>query len=84
MIKCHLSKLMGKHKHSLTDVHRLTGLSRATLHRLYHETNDAIRYETIKKLCSLYRCQVGDLIEWIPDNKVNDENGQTDSVPGMP
>ncbi|CAB3390936.1 Putative transcriptional regulator, XRE family (fragment) [Kyrpidia spormannii] len=54
------------------------------MHRLYHETNDAIRYETIKKLCSLYRCQVGDLIEWIPDNKVNDENGQTDSLPGMP
>ncbi len=67
MIKCHLSRLMGEYKHSLSDVHRLTGISRATLHRLYHEIAEGVRWETLEKLCKLYQCNVGDLIENISE-----------------
>jgi len=72
MIKCHLSRLMGERKHSIQDVHRATGISRATLTRLYYEHNDAIRYQTIEKLCRFYGVQVGDLLEWIPDGEMNE------------
>jgi putative transcriptional regulator len=51
MIKCNLSRLMGDKKQSIQDVHRATGISRTTLTRLYYETNDAIHYETLNKLC---------------------------------
>lgn len=66
MIRCHLSRLMGIHKHSLEDVHRATGISRTTLSQLYHEKNSQIRYETIERLCTFYQCTVGDLLEWVP------------------
>lgn len=70
MIKCNLSRLMGEQKHSLQDVHRATGISRSTLTRLYYETNDAIHYETLNKLCQFYGCDLGELLEWAPDSEV--------------
>lgn len=70
MIKCNLSRLMGEKKHSIQEVHRATGISRATLTRLYYETNDAIHYGTLNKLCQFYGCDLGDLLEWIPDSEV--------------
>jgi len=67
MIKCNLSRLMGEHKHSIQDVHNATGISRATLTRLYYETNNAIHYETMNRLCMFYGRNLGELMEWVPD-----------------
>lgn len=69
MIKCHLSRLMGEHKLKITDVARLTGLHRNTVTLLYKETAARVDLDAIDRLCRLFRCQVGDLLEYIDDGQ---------------
>lgn len=63
MIRCNLSRLMGEQKMNISDVARSTGLNRSTISLLYHETATRIDLESIDKLCRLFRCQVGELLE---------------------
>jgi putative transcriptional regulator len=65
MIKCNLSKLMGIHKMSIQDVHEKTGLNRATISNLYHEKVNRIDFETMEKLCKLFKVGPGELFEFI-------------------
>ncbi|WP_337922712.1 helix-turn-helix transcriptional regulator [Vibrio cholerae] len=68
MIKCHLARLMGERKLRIADVIRETGLSRNTVTLLYKETAQKVDLETIDKLCVLFNCQVGELLEQSPEN----------------
>ncbi len=63
MITCHLSTLMGKNKMKIADVARETGLNRSTITALYNEDATRIDLETIEKICVLFNCEVGDLLE---------------------
>lgn len=63
MIRCHLARMMGEHKMRIADVARQTGLSRATVTLLYKETAQKMDLEAIEKLCLLFECQVGELLE---------------------
>lgn len=68
MIKCHLARLMGERKLRIADVIRETGLSRNTVTLLYKETAQKVDLEAIDKLCVLFNCQVGELLEKSPEN----------------
>lgn len=68
MIRCHLSTLMGRAKMNIADVNRLTGLNRTTISALYHETSQRIELSAIEKLCQVFKCGVGDLLEFVPSN----------------
>jgi putative transcriptional regulator len=63
MITCHLSTLMGKNKMKIADVARETKLNRSTITALYSEKATRIDLDTIEKLCELFECEVGDLLE---------------------
>lgn len=63
MIRCNLARLMGEHKMRISDVARQTGLSRATVTLLYKETAQKVDLEAVEKLCLLFKCDVGDLLE---------------------
>lgn len=63
MIKCHLARMMGERKMKVMDVARLTNLNRNTISLLYKETAQRIDLEAIDKLCDLFDCEVGDLLE---------------------
>lgn len=65
MIRCHLARLMGERKLKISDVARETGLNRNTVTLLYKETAQKIDLDTIDKLCDLFECEVGDLLEKI-------------------
>lgn len=67
MIKCHLSTLMGQRKLRVMDVARATGLSRNTVTLLYKETAERVDLDAIERLCQLFNCGVGDLLEYIPE-----------------
>lgn len=43
------------------------GIDKAQLHRLRH--NMVIKTITINNLCRILDCQVGDIMEYIPDNE---------------
>ena len=63
MIRCHLARMMGEHKMRIADVARETGLSRATVTLLYKETAQKVDLDTIEKICLLFDCGIGDLLE---------------------
>jgi putative transcriptional regulator len=54
---------MGEKKFKIADVARETGLHRNTVTLLYKETAQKIDLDTIDKLCDLFECEVGDLLE---------------------
>ncbi len=60
--------MMGERKLKISDVIRETGLSRNTVTLLYKETAQKVDLEAIDKLCVLFNCQVGELLEQSPEN----------------
>ncbi|MBM7424075.1 helix-turn-helix domain-containing protein [Spongiibacter marinus] len=71
MIRCHLARMMGEHKMRIADVARETGLSRATVTLLYKETAQKVDLEALDKLCVLFNCDVGDLLERSTNNQAS-------------
>ena len=67
MVRCHLARLMGERKMKIVDVARETGLNRNTVTLLYKETAQRIDLDAIDKLCRLFECEVGDLLEFQED-----------------
>lgn len=63
-IKSKLSTLMGENRFNMNYVHEKTGLSRATISNLYHDRMERIDYQTLSKLCELFKCGVGDILEY--------------------
>lgn len=67
MIRCHLARLMGERKMKIVDVARETGLNRNTVTLLYKETAQRIDLDALAKLCQLFQCEVGDLLEYVSE-----------------
>ena len=63
-VRCKLSVLMGEKRYNIQDVYEKTGLSRGTISNLYHDKMQRIDYETLSKLCELFDCSVGDVLEF--------------------
>ena len=63
-IRSKLSILMGTKRYNIQDVYEKTGLARSTIANLYHDKTQRIDYDTMDKLCKLFECNVGDLIEY--------------------
>lgn len=63
-IRCNLSTLMGKNRFSIQDVCIKTGLNRKTISRLYDDKMKRMDYDTLDKLCYLFECEVGDILEF--------------------
>lgn len=59
---------MGEKKYKIIDVARATGLNRSTITLLYKESAQKVDLETIDKLCDLFGCQVGDLLEKVDNS----------------
>lgn len=69
MIRCHLSVLMGRDKLCIADVARRTGLNRSTVSALCRETATRVELPAVEQLCRLFGCQVGELFEFIADDR---------------
>lgn len=67
MIRCNLARLMGERKMKIVDVARETGLNRNTITLLYKETAQRIDLDALDKLCKLFDCKVGELLEFQKD-----------------
>ena len=63
-IRSKLSTLMGENRYNMGHVHEKTGLSRTTISNLYHDKMERIDYVTLSKLCELFNCSVGDILEY--------------------
>ncbi|GLI04325.1 hypothetical protein YDYSG_03550 [Paenibacillus tyrfis] len=71
MLKCNLRKLMAEHRiDDISDLMRLSGISRNSINKLYRETNiETTKLETLFKLCDTFQCTLSDLIDYEPEGK---------------
>ncbi len=67
-IKVHLSKILGEKKLKVSNLVRMTGISRRGLDKIYHEETGGIDFEVLEKLCEALDVPVGELLEHIPKN----------------
>jgi putative transcriptional regulator len=68
-IQNRISRLMGERRLKIADVARLSGLNYQTVFDLYHGRAQRIDLATLNKLCRAFNVQVGDLLEYVPDEK---------------
>ena len=61
-INCRLSTILGEKRLKMSDVVRETGLSKGTVHALYHDRVTKVDYKVLDKLCSFLGCELGDII----------------------
>ncbi|GIN13160.1 hypothetical protein CHH59_12550 [Shouchella clausii] len=68
-VKNNLRLLMAERNMNIQDVSDATGLSRKSISKLYNETSIQITFDVIEKLCTLFDCEVGDLLVLEKDDK---------------
>ena len=69
MIRIKVSELLGKHKMSRKDLSNVTNIRPNTVSALYDETIKRIDVEMLDKLCKAFKCQVSDILEYVPDDE---------------
>lgn len=69
MLKIKIQYLMIDHKiKSVSELSRQTNINRNTLNKLVNETKlETVKLETYLKLCDFFKCNLSDLIEYIPE-----------------
>lgn len=69
MIQCHLGRLMARDGLRVADVARASGLNRSTVTALAVGRATRVELPHIEALCRLLNCTVGDLFEYIADDR---------------
>ncbi|MQL54003.1 helix-turn-helix domain-containing protein [Desulfofundulus thermobenzoicus] len=72
MIKVTLGRIMADKHLKISHVHRDTGIARSTLTKLWYNKAEQIDLNTLDRLCKYLHCNPGDLLEYVPDEKVGD------------
>lgn len=72
MIRIKLSDLLGKHKMSQKALSNLTNISPATISKMYYEESKRLDIEQLNSICNVFKCEISDLLEFIPDENKPD------------
>ena len=67
MIRIKLSDLLGKHKMSQKALSNLTNIRPATISKMYYEESKRLDIEQLNSICNVFKCEISDLLEFIPD-----------------
>lgn len=73
MIRCHLSALMRRDQLRIAEVARLTGLNRSTITALCRNSATRVELPAVDRLCALFGCSVGELLEYVADDKGSEQ-----------
>lgn len=68
MLKIHLAELLGKHKMTQAELARRTDIRPNTINEMYWELVERVSLEHIEKICKVFDCEVGELLEILPDD----------------
>ena len=74
MIKIKLSDLLGKHKMTQDALARSANIRPATISKMYYEESKRLDISQLNRICTIFNCEISDLIEYIPDNKQKSKN----------
>lgn len=69
MVVINLDVMMAKRKMSLNELSEKVGITLANLSILKNNKAKAIRFSTLDAICRALNCQVGDIIEFVPDEE---------------
>ncbi|MGA1795496.1 MAG: helix-turn-helix domain-containing protein [bacterium] len=72
MIKNRLKILLAERDLNYSKLSEITGISINALSKMGKEGGTGskqITYEVLEKICSALKCQVGDLLIWVPEEK---------------
>ena len=69
MIKIKLAELLGKHKLTQKNLAILTDIRPATISKMYYEEVKRVDIRQIDKICSVFNCEISELLEYHPDSK---------------
>lgn len=72
MIRIKLSDLLGKHKMSQKALSNLTNIRPATISKMYYEESKRLDIEQLNSICNVFKCEISDLLEFIPDENKSD------------
>lgn len=67
MIIFKLDDLIWQHRTTADDIFRRTGIGKSTLSTIRNNKNINISIHTLNKLCQYFKCNISDLIEYIPE-----------------
>lgn len=59
---------------TVTEVAEATGISRMTLHRMLKNPAYNASTDHLTKLCNYFRCELSQLVRWVPDGSQSQEN----------
>lgn len=68
MIRIKLCELMGREKMTRKKLSELTGIRPNTIGDLYKEDIKKIDLQVLDKICSVFNCEIADILEYIPNN----------------
>lgn len=68
-IRLRLRELLELRGMSQTELQLETGLGYSSINAMYHNKTQRVEFATLDILCSALQCQVGDLLEYVPDKK---------------
>ena len=68
-----LSTLMGEKRYNIQSVYEKTGIARATISNLYHDRVKRVDFETLNRLCELFDCAAGDIIQYTKEDEETEE-----------
>ncbi len=67
MIRIYLSRLLGERRWTQADLSRKTGIRPATINEYYNEFATRVSLEHMDKICEVLGCELGELIQRVPD-----------------
>ncbi|MBQ3562139.1 MAG: helix-turn-helix transcriptional regulator [Clostridia bacterium] len=67
MIIVNLDVMMAKRKISLNELSERVGITLANLSILKNNKAKAIRFSTLEAICEVLECEVGDILEYRPE-----------------
>ncbi|MFI8554651.1 helix-turn-helix domain-containing protein [Psychrobacter sp. NPDC077938] len=61
--------LLAERRLKVADAVRATGVSKTTLHKIYNDQSSRIDFDTIDKLCEYLEVEVGDIFQYVKEDK---------------
>ena len=68
-IRINLDVVLAKKKMSVTELSEKVGITMANISILKNGKAKAIRFTTLDKICEVWECQPGDILEYTKDDK---------------
>ena len=72
-IRINLDVMMARRKISLGELAGKVGITQANLSILKTEKARAVRFSTLEAICQELDCQPGDILEFVPNEKIDNK-----------